>query len=113
VDLYRRFLDDDLQYSCAYFTAEDMGLEAAQAAKKRHLAARRGEIAELYDERFRRMWEFYLCVSESAFRRYGHSVFQLQLAKKLDAVPITRGLGLESSARSSDPRGQDAAADPV
>ncbi len=36
------------------------------------------------------MWEFYLYISESAFRRYGHSVFQLQLAKKLDAVPITR-----------------------
>jgi cyclopropane-fatty-acyl-phospholipid synthase len=57
---------------------------------RERFAARRGEIAELYDERFCRMWEFYLCISESAFRRYGHSVFQLQLAKKLDAVPITR-----------------------
>jgi cyclopropane fatty-acyl-phospholipid synthase-like methyltransferase len=27
------------------------------------------------------MWEFYLCISGTAFRRYGHSVFQLQLTK--------------------------------
>ena len=47
-------------------------------------------IAKLYDERFCRMWEFYLCVSEIAFRYRGHMVFQLQLAKKVDAVPLTR-----------------------
>lgn len=52
--------------------------------------ARRGEIATLYDERFCRMWEFYLAASEVAFRRHGHAVFQLQLAKRVDAVPITR-----------------------
>ena len=50
----------------------------------------RAEIADLYDERFCRMWEFYLCISESAFRRFDHSVFQIQLAKRIDAVPITR-----------------------
>jgi cyclopropane-fatty-acyl-phospholipid synthase len=50
----------------------------------------RAEIVHLYDERFCRRWEFYLCISETAFRRYGHSVFQLQLAKRIDAVPITR-----------------------
>jgi cyclopropane-fatty-acyl-phospholipid synthase len=52
--------------------------------------AQRAEIAGLYDERFCRMWEFYLCVSEIAFRYRGHMVFQLQLAKKVDAAPITR-----------------------
>ena len=52
--------------------------------------ARRAEIAELYDERFCRMWEFYLCISEIAFRHHGHSVFQLQLAKRIEAVPTTR-----------------------
>ena len=36
------------------------------------------------------MWEFYLSISESAFRRFGHSVFQIQLAKRIDVVPITR-----------------------
>jgi cyclopropane-fatty-acyl-phospholipid synthase len=40
VDLYRAFLDDDLQYSCAYFARDDMTLEEAQAAKKRHIAAK-------------------------------------------------------------------------
>jgi cyclopropane-fatty-acyl-phospholipid synthase len=33
-DLYRRFLDTDMQYSCAYFERPDMTLEEAQAAKK-------------------------------------------------------------------------------
>ena len=40
LDLYRRFLDADLQYSCAYFEHPGMTLEEAQAAKKRHLAAK-------------------------------------------------------------------------
>src|SRR3546814_13806979 len=37
VDFYRLFLDEDLQYSCAYFERPDLTLEAAQVAKKRHL----------------------------------------------------------------------------
>jgi cyclopropane-fatty-acyl-phospholipid synthase len=39
-DLYRLFLDHDLQYSCAYFTRPDLDLDAAQKAKKDHLAAK-------------------------------------------------------------------------
>lgn len=39
-DLYRLFLDDDMQYSCAYFAGENMTLEQAQAAKKAHIAAK-------------------------------------------------------------------------
>lgn len=37
-DLYRLFLDADMQYSCAYFARPDMTLEEAQAAKKAHIA---------------------------------------------------------------------------
>ncbi len=37
-DLYDLFLDEDRQYSCAYFTDPDMSLEEAQAAKKHHIA---------------------------------------------------------------------------
>lgn len=37
-DLYRLFLDEDMQYSCAYFPAPDLSLEQAQAAKKAHIA---------------------------------------------------------------------------
>ena len=39
-DLYRRFLDEDMQYSCAYFARPDMSLEEAQVAKKAHIAAK-------------------------------------------------------------------------
>ncbi|HEV7367967.1 cyclopropane-fatty-acyl-phospholipid synthase family protein [Arenibaculum sp.] len=38
--LYRLFLDEDMQYSCAYFAEPEMSLEEAQRAKKRHLAAK-------------------------------------------------------------------------
>ena len=37
-DLYRLFLDEDMQYSCAYYRREDLTLEEAQAAKKKHIA---------------------------------------------------------------------------
>ena len=37
-DLYRLFLDEDMQYSCAYFTDDEMTLEQAQVAKKAHIA---------------------------------------------------------------------------
>ena len=50
----------------------------------------RDRIAELFDERFCRMWEFYLALSEAAFRHGDHFVFQMQLAKRRDAVPLTR-----------------------
>lgn len=39
-EFYRLFLDDDLQYSCAYFETPSASLEAAQLAKKRHIAAK-------------------------------------------------------------------------
>lgn len=48
------------------------------------------EIAELYDEQFCRMWEFYLAGSEMSFRHGGNMVFQLQLTKDQHALPLTR-----------------------
>ncbi len=51
---------------------------------------RRAEIATLYDERFCRMWEYYLTGAEMGFRYGSHMNFQLQLAKRKDALPITR-----------------------
>jgi len=47
-------------------------------------------VRELYDERFCRMWRYYLIASELAFRHNGHVVFQIQLAKRQDAAPLTR-----------------------
>jgi cyclopropane-fatty-acyl-phospholipid synthase len=51
---------------------------------------RREEVRRLYDEGFCRMWEFYLACSESAFRGQDHMNFQIQLAKRVDTVPLTR-----------------------
>lgn len=60
--------------------------------------ARRGEAIALFGEPFCRMWEFYLAASETAFRHGGLMVFQLQLAKRLDAVPLTRNYIQENEA---------------
>lgn len=46
--------------------------------------------AELKGERFCRMWEFYLAGAEAAFRYQHMMVFQMQLTKRLDALPLTR-----------------------
>ena len=45
---------------------------------------------DFYDERFCRMWEFYLAACEMLFRQGDLMVFQLQLAHERDAVPLTR-----------------------
>ena len=50
----------------------------------------RAEIAALYDERFCRMWEFYLAGAEMAFRHEGQVVYQIQIAKRVDSLPLTR-----------------------
>lgn len=57
---------------------------------RQRFTAERERIAALYDERFCRMWEFYLVCSELFFRRQDGMVFQIQLARRRDAVPLTR-----------------------
>jgi len=52
--------------------------------------ANRAKVAEMYDERFCRMWEFYLISAEMMFRTGSQLVFHMQLAKKRDAAPIQR-----------------------
>lgn len=52
--------------------------------------ARRAEAAALYDERFVRMWEFYLAGSEMAFTHENFFIFQMQLSKSNMAVPDNR-----------------------
>jgi cyclopropane-fatty-acyl-phospholipid synthase len=63
--------------------------ETLKAWRERFLA-RRDDARVLYDERFCRMWEFYLAGCESAFRYSGLMVFQIQIAKRQEAVPLTR-----------------------
>ncbi|WP_426959990.1 class I SAM-dependent methyltransferase [Muricoccus radiodurans] len=53
-------------------------------------AANRDAIRTLYDERFCRMFEFYLSAAELSFRRWGHMNWQMQLARRVDALPLTR-----------------------
>ncbi len=50
----------------------------------------RERIRAIYDDRFCRMWEFYLVGCEIAFRRLNQMVFQIQLARSQEAVPLTR-----------------------
>ncbi len=54
--------------------------------------ANREQIKRLagYDDRFCRMWEFYLAGCEVAFRYMNQMVFQVQIARRQDAVPLTR-----------------------
>lgn len=59
-------------------------------AWRERFEARREEVRATQGERFRRMWTYYLAASEVAFRYGGFVVFQLQLARRQDAVPLTR-----------------------
>ncbi|CAH1655455.1 Replicative DNA helicase [Hyphomicrobiales bacterium] len=72
---------------------EVLRLHYAQTLKvwRENFLARRDEAVAMYDERFARMWEFYLAACEASFRHDDLVVFQFQLAKKLDGLPITRG----------------------
>ena len=57
---------------------------------RERLTARSEEIKALYDERFFRMWEFYLALCEIGFRRRRNMVFQMQIARRFEIVPLTR-----------------------
>jgi len=72
--------------------------ETLQAWRQRFLA-HRDEIERLYDQRFVRMWEFYLAAAEMAFREQAMMVMQIQLAKRQDVVPITRDYIAREEAR--------------
>ena len=60
------------------------------AAWEERFQCRRAEIAALFDERFCRLWEFYLIACEIGFRYGKQMVFQTQLTRAQDALPITR-----------------------
>ncbi len=66
---------------------------------RKRFAARRDEAVALYDERFARMWEFYLSASELSFRYLGLNNFQLQAAGHQHALPFTRDYIAREEAR--------------
>jgi cyclopropane-fatty-acyl-phospholipid synthase len=61
--------------------------------------AHREDVLRVYDQRFVRMWEFYLASAEMGFRAQNLMVFQLQLTKRQGIVPITRDYILREEAR--------------
>ena len=79
---------------------------------RRRFLARRADAEALFDERFCRMWEYYLACSEIGFRHLGNVVFQIQLAKRQEAVPLTRDYmaqAWEHAAKDSHPSDREAA----
>ncbi len=80
--------------------------ETLKAWRERFMA-RREEAVQLYDERFARMWEFYLACSEMSFRKQNMMNFQIQLAKRQGVVPMTRDyVGREEARLRGLERGQ-------
>lgn len=71
---------------------EILRLHYAETLKhwRQRFMANRQRAVEIYDERFARMWEFYLAGSEAAFRWQDLMVFQIQLARRNDTLPLTR-----------------------
>ena len=63
--------------------------ETLKAWRERFLA-HRDEVERIYDERFERMWDFYLASSEMSFREQNMMVFQIQITKRQGVVPMTR-----------------------
>jgi len=59
-------------------------------AWRQRFSANRVQVAALYDERFCRMWEFYLAACEASFRYSGLVVFQIQLTRKSGVLPLIR-----------------------
>ena len=56
----------------------------------RNILKNKDQIIKLFDERFFRMWEFYLLASKYSFVNMGNVVFQIQIAKNLNNLPLTR-----------------------
>jgi cyclopropane-fatty-acyl-phospholipid synthase len=63
--------------------------ETLKAWRERFMA-HADEVRHIYDERFLRMWEFYLAASEMAFRQQAMMVMQIQLTRRQNVVPMTR-----------------------
>ena len=72
--------------------------ETLKAWRERFMARRDAAVARKGEE-FCRMWEFYLAGSEAAFRYQGLIVFQIQMVKRIEALPITRDYMFDAERR--------------
>lgn len=91
-------LEDERLYLC---DVEVLRLHYAQTLHewRKRFVAHWDEASTIYDEKFCRMWEFYLAGSEMAFRHHALSVLQIQITKNQNALPITRDYMGEEEAR--------------
>ncbi len=64
---------------------------------EKRFQSNRAKVAEMFDESFCRMWEFYLVISEFSFLYGKHMNFQIQLAKDVHAAPITRNYMMDET----------------
>jgi cyclopropane-fatty-acyl-phospholipid synthase len=82
---------------------EVLRLHYAETLKhwRERFLANRDKAKALYDERFCRMWEFYLAASEASFRWQDLVIFQIQLTRRNDVLPITRDYITEAEQRMS------------
>jgi cyclopropane-fatty-acyl-phospholipid synthase len=71
---------------------EVLRLHYAETLKawRQRFSVNRDHVAAIYDQKFCRMWEFYLAGCEAGFRHSGLVNFQIQLSKRIDSVPLTR-----------------------
>jgi cyclopropane-fatty-acyl-phospholipid synthase len=91
-----------IERACLIVTdIEVLQLHYAETLKawRDRLLAHRDEVVRLYDQRFVRMWEFYLAASEMAFRSGDMVVFQIQMAKRKGLTPWTRDYIAREEAR--------------
>ena len=56
----------------------------------RNFEKNKEKIVNIFDERFFRMWEFYLLSSQYSFKNMGNVVFQIQISKNINNLPFTR-----------------------
>ena len=83
--------------------------ETLKAWRERFMA-RREEAVRLYDERFGRMWEFYLAASEMSFRKQNLMNFQVQITKRQGTVPDDARLYPTWGSETAQSRAKTAAA---
>jgi cyclopropane-fatty-acyl-phospholipid synthase len=71
---------------------EILRLHYAQTLKHwyQNLLKNKNRIIEMFDERFFRMWEYYLLVSQFSFCNMRNVVFQIQISKNINNLPLTR-----------------------
>ncbi|MDQ8729867.1 cyclopropane-fatty-acyl-phospholipid synthase family protein [Bradyrhizobium sp. LHD-71] len=80
---------------------EILRLHYAETLKmwRERFLARKEDAERLYDERFVRMWEFYLAAAEMSFRKQAMMNFQIQITKRQGVVPMTRHYIIEAEER--------------